>query len=66
MCVHASCSRLGLTSLAYLWHRNQRELLKEMIDCKLKAIVIKVAALGAPLYSTWWPRENVADFYVTE
>jgi len=35
-----------LTAFAYLWQRNQRELLAEMIECKLKAIIIKVAALG--------------------
>jgi len=35
-----------LTSLAYLWRRDQRELLAEMIACNLKAIIIKVAALG--------------------
>jgi len=44
LCV--SCSRLNLTSLAYLWRRDQQELLAEMITCDLKAIVIKVAALG--------------------
>ncbi|CAH0393653.1 unnamed protein product [Bemisia tabaci] len=40
------CSRLGLVSLAYLWRRDQSELLQEMIDCNVKAIIIKVAALG--------------------
>lgn len=40
------CSRLGLVSLAYLWRRDQGDLLKEMIDCHIDAIVIKVAALG--------------------
>ncbi|KAI8482639.1 diphthine--ammonia ligase [Branchiostoma belcheri] len=40
------CSRLGLTSLGYLWRRNQQELLQEMIDAQVHAIVIKVAALG--------------------
>lgn len=40
------CSRLGLISLAYLWRRNQVELLQEMILSGLEAIVIKVAALG--------------------
>jgi len=39
-----------LTSLAYLWRRDQRELLAEMIACKLKAVVIKVAALGNFFY----------------
>ena len=40
------CSRLGLSPLAYLWQRNQKELLKEMIDCKIDAIIIKVATMG--------------------
>ncbi|XP_072030489.1 uncharacterized protein [Amphiura filiformis] len=40
------CSRLGLTSLAFLWRRNQEELLQEMIDAQVDAIIIKVAALG--------------------
>nr|CAD7260850.1 unnamed protein product [Timema shepardi] len=40
------CSRLGLVALAYLWRRDQGELLQEMIDCQIDAIVIKVAALG--------------------
>lgn len=38
--------RLGLTSLAYLWRRDQEELLKEMIDSQLTAVLIKVASLG--------------------
>ncbi|XP_035674610.1 diphthine--ammonia ligase-like [Branchiostoma floridae] len=40
------CSRLGLTSLGYLWRRDQQELLQEMIDSQVHAILIKVAALG--------------------
>ncbi|KAJ8919563.1 hypothetical protein NQ315_002185 [Exocentrus adspersus] len=40
------CNRLGLVSLAYLWRRDQEELLDEMIRCEVDAIVIKVAALG--------------------
>ncbi|XP_055681814.1 uncharacterized protein LOC129789187 [Lutzomyia longipalpis] len=40
------CARLQLTSLSYLWRRNQTKLLQEMIDCGMEAIVIKVAALG--------------------
>ncbi|KAI0219040.1 Diphthine--ammonia ligase [Lamellibrachia satsuma] len=40
------CLRLGLTPLAYLWHRDQQELLDEMIQCHLEAIIVKVAALG--------------------
>lgn len=41
-----SCSRLGLVSLAYLWERDQSELLSEMISSRLRAIVIKCATLG--------------------
>uniref|UniRef100_A0A8D9A2R8 Diphthine--ammonia ligase n=1 Tax=Cacopsylla melanoneura TaxID=428564 RepID=A0A8D9A2R8_9HEMI len=40
------CSRLGIVALAYLWRRDQEELLQEMIDSNIKAIVVKVAALG--------------------
>ena len=40
------CSRLGLVCLAYLWRRDQRELLQEMIEAGVKAIVIKVASMG--------------------
>ncbi|KAJ0176196.1 hypothetical protein K1T71_008370 [Dendrolimus kikuchii] len=40
------CRRLGLISLAYLWRRNQKELLQEMIASNIEAIIIKVAALG--------------------
>lgn len=40
------CARLGLTSLGYLWQRDQKELLAEMIAAGLTAVVIKVAAIG--------------------
>ena len=40
------CDRLGLTSLAYLWRRDQKELLDEMIELGLEAVLIKVAAIG--------------------
>ncbi|XP_054259773.1 uncharacterized protein LOC128984473 isoform X2 [Macrosteles quadrilineatus] len=40
------CSRLGLVALAYLWRRDQAQLLQEMVDCNINAIIIKVAALG--------------------
>lgn len=40
------CGRLGLTVLAYLWRRDQQGLLAEMIDAKVHAIIIKVAAMG--------------------
>ncbi|XP_021367014.1 diphthine--ammonia ligase-like [Mizuhopecten yessoensis] len=40
------CQRLGLTSLSYLWRRDQAELLSEMIGCGVTAVLIKVASLG--------------------
>ena len=40
------CDRLGMTSLAYLWERNQPDLLQEMINSGIHAILIKVACLG--------------------
>ena len=40
------CERLNMTSLAYLWSRNQSELLNEMIDSGINAILIKVACFG--------------------
>jgi diphthine-ammonia ligase len=41
------CCRLGLHSLAYLWQRNQSELLQEMISSnQIDAILVKTAAMG--------------------
>ncbi|XP_053450750.1 diphthine--ammonia ligase isoform X2 [Nycticebus coucang] len=40
------CKRLNLQPLAYLWQRNQEDLLREMISSNIQAIVIKVAAFG--------------------
>lgn len=37
---------MGLTSLCYLWQRDQEELLGEMIAGYINAVLIKVAALG--------------------
>lgn len=44
--VESVCSRLNLKCFAYLWRRDQQELLSEMIASELEVIVIKVAALG--------------------
>jgi diphthine-ammonia ligase len=40
------CSRLGLTALAYLWQRDQMNLLHEMREAGLDARIIKVAGAG--------------------
>jgi len=40
------CLRLGLTPLAYLWRRDQSELLQEMVDVGMESVLVKVACLG--------------------
>lgn len=40
------CSRLGLVSLAYLWHQPQQQLLADMVASDIEAVLVKVAALG--------------------
>ena len=40
------CARLGLVSLAYMWHQPQAALLEGMVSCGLEAVLVKVAALG--------------------
>lgn len=44
--VENAASRTGLLSLAPLWRRDQSELLDEMIDSGVDAILIKVAGVG--------------------
>jgi hypothetical protein len=38
------CERLGLVSLAYLWQRDQKELLQEMTEVPIDAVLVKVRA----------------------
>ncbi|TFY59943.1 hypothetical protein EVJ58_g5455 [Rhodofomes roseus] len=40
------CRRLSLTPLCYLWQRDQAELLSEMIEAGMEAVLIKVAGIG--------------------
>ncbi|KAJ1724120.1 hypothetical protein LPJ53_001582 [Coemansia erecta] len=40
------CDRLGLQMLAYLWQRDQKELLHEMVVEGIDAVLIKVATMG--------------------
>ncbi|EDK43079.1 hypothetical protein LELG_01257 [Lodderomyces elongisporus NRRL YB-4239] len=40
------CGRLNLTSLTYLWQRDQNELMLEMCQAGLDARLVKVAAIG--------------------
>jgi len=40
------CERLGLTSLAMLWNRDQKDLLDEMIQNDMSAVLVKVCSMG--------------------
>lgn len=40
------CSRLGLESISYLWQRDQAEMVREMIEYGMDAILAKVASMG--------------------
>lgn len=40
------CSDLGLKSIAPLWHRNQKELLEEMLESGLKVMLVGTFAAG--------------------
>ena len=42
--VESVCLRLGLTPLAFLWRREQAELLQEMVDTGMESILIKVTS----------------------
>lgn len=52
------CARLRLQSIAYLWRRNQKELLLEMLQSGIDAIVIKVASMGL------YPRKHLGKHLV--
>jgi len=39
--VNDVCRRLGLVPLAYLWNRNQKELLREMIGSGMRSVMVK-------------------------
>eukprot|EP00891_Asterochloris_glomerata_P000500 jgi/Astpho2/500/Aster-03541 len=40
------CHRLGLVSLAYMWHQPQQLLLQSMMAAGVHAVLVKVAAMG--------------------
>lgn len=40
------CERLGLVSLAYLWMREQRQLLLDMVNDGMESIIIKTCTMG--------------------
>ncbi|EME26378.1 Diphthine--ammonia ligase [Galdieria sulphuraria] len=52
------CCRLQLTSIAYLWKRNQKQLLQEMLQAGIDAIVVKVATMGL------YPRKHLGKHLI--
>lgn len=44
--VESAACRLSLLSLAYLWRRDQKDLMREMIQVGLDAIFVKVSGIG--------------------
>jgi diphthine-ammonia ligase len=44
--VEAVCARVGLLCHAFLWQREQAGLLQDMIDARVDAVLVKVAAAG--------------------
>ena len=49
------CDELGLKSVAPLWHKDQLEIMKDLIDLKFKVILVGVYAYG--LDQTWLGKE---------
>ena len=46
------CQRLQLTSLAYLWRRNQEELLDEMVESGIEAVIKHAGSIVNPTVVT--------------
>ncbi|KAI3651836.1 hypothetical protein MP228_003139 [Amoeboaphelidium protococcarum] len=44
--VESVCSRLGLRSLSYLWNQPQIGILRQMLRCNMKILIVKTAAYG--------------------
>ena len=44
--VEGVCDSLGLASLSFMWRRDQSELMAEMVESGVHAILVKVACLG--------------------
>ena len=55
------CSRLGLTSLAYLWSCDQMELLHEMINCDMHAVLVKTACIGERMLTYFMHKLVLSD-----
>ncbi|KAJ1332612.1 hypothetical protein BSLG_008241 [Batrachochytrium salamandrivorans] len=44
--IESVCVRLGIQSLSFMWQGNQEQLLTDMIDNGVEAVLVKVAAAG--------------------
>ncbi|KAI3630446.1 hypothetical protein MIR68_011881 [Amoeboaphelidium protococcarum] len=44
--VESVCSRLGLRSLSYIWNQPQIGILRQMLRCNMKILIVKTAAYG--------------------
>ncbi|KAH9263868.1 hypothetical protein BASA83_012686 [Batrachochytrium salamandrivorans] len=44
--IESVCVRLGIQSLSFMWQGNQEQLLTDMIDSGVEAVLVKVAAAG--------------------
>lgn len=54
------CKRLNLVSFTPLWKRNQKELLKEMVDYGIEAVLVKIAS---PLIPKTFLCKDISDVY---
>ncbi|ORX53730.1 hypothetical protein BCR36DRAFT_348617 [Piromyces finnis] len=44
--VESICNRLNLKAFAFLWRIEQPKILRDMIECQLTSVLVKVAAIG--------------------
>ncbi len=59
------CQRLGLVSLAYLWLRDQSELLDEMIECRMHAHLVKICSMGLKPVHLGKPLSELYPYFLT-
>jgi diphthine-ammonia ligase len=58
------CQRLNLTSLAFLWNRDQKELLDEMIQNNFEAVLVKVCSMGLDAYHLGKTIADCRDYFL--
>jgi diphthine-ammonia ligase len=55
------CSRLGLTMVAYLWERDQEELMNQMCLFNVDSVLIKVCSIGLKERHLGMSLKNIKD-----